>query len=154
MHPDSFGSFCARSRPLLPGTHLKLLFVRSQLLHEDISSEIIGAFYHVYNGLGYGFLESIYTRALHTQLRKRGLVVDREYPIPVVFEEEQPGFHRCDMIVNRTIILEIKATELLSDAPRKQLRNYLAALKLDLGMFLHFGPKANYYRILGPRNSN
>ena len=128
--------------------------MKPKLLHEEITSEIVGAFYHVYNGLGYGFLESIYMRAMFPQLRKRGLQVDREYPIPIVFEEEQLGLHRCDMIVNKTIILEIKATETLSDAPRKQLRNYLAALKLDLGMLLHFGPKANYYRILGPRSSN
>lgn len=80
--------------------------------------------------------------------------MDREYPIPIIFEEEQLGFHRCDMTVNGRIIIEIKSTELLSDAPRKQLRNYLAALRLDLGMLLHFGPKASYYRLLGPRSPN
>lgn len=124
-----------------------------KLLHPEISSQVIGAFYHVYNGLGYGFLETVYSRGLQIQLEKRGLLVEREFPIPIVFEGDQLGFHRCDMVINRTIIIEIKATEVLSDAPRKQLRNYLAALKLDLGTLLHFGPKANYYRILGPRHS-
>jgi GxxExxY protein len=57
------------------------------------------------------------------------------------------------MLVNKLVIVEIKGTELLSEAPKRQLRNYLAALRLDLGMLLHFGPKANYYRILGPRSS-
>lgn len=124
------------------------------LLHRELSSEIIGAFYHVYNGLGYGFLESIYAKAMETQLRKRGLQVQREFPIRVEFEGELLGIHRGDMIVNQTIIIENKATEQLSDAPRKQLKNYLAAMKLDLGMLLHFGPRANYYRILGPKRSD
>lgn len=126
----------------------------ARLLFPEITSEIIGAFYHVYNGLGYGFVEAIYARAMQQQLQKRELQVDVQYPVPVIFEGEQLGFHRCDMLVNRRIILELKATETLSDAPRKQLRNYLAALRLEVGMLLHFGPKAHFYRILGPRARN
>jgi GxxExxY protein len=58
------------------------------------------------------------------------------------------------MLVEKTVIVEIKSTELLPDVCKTQLRNYLAAMRLDLGMLLHFGPKAHHYRILGPRSSS
>jgi GxxExxY protein len=56
------------------------------------------------------------------------------------------------MLVDRSVIVEIKATELLAEAPKRQLRNYLSAMGLELGILLHFGPKANYYRVLGPKS--
>lgn len=123
----------------------------SKLIHSEISGPIIGAFFDVYNELGFGFLESIYARALETLLRERGLIVCREFPITIHFRGQPIGFHRCDMVVENRVIVEIKATELLSDTPKRQLRNYLSALRLDLGMLLHFGPRADYYRILRPR---
>lgn len=123
----------------------------SKLIYAPISRDIIGAFYDVYNELGHGYLESIYARALEMLLRERGRIVDREYPVVVRFRGQPIGFHRCDMIVDKRVIVEIKATELLSAAPRRQVRNYLSGLGLELGMLLHFGPKANCYRILGPK---
>lgn len=125
---------------------------RIKLIHADISGEIIGGFYETYNELGFGFSEPIYGRALEMVLRERGFDVQREYPIVVYFRGTQIGFHRCDMLVEKCVIVEIKATELLSPVAKNQLRNYLAATKLDLGMLLHFGPKAHHYRILGPWN--
>jgi GxxExxY protein len=124
---------------------------RVELIHADISREIIGGFYETYNELGFGFSEPIYVRALDMVLRERGLDVQREFPIIVYFRGTQIGFHRCDMLIERCVIVEAKATELLSPVAKSQLRNYLAATKLELGMLLHFGPRANYYRILGPR---
>ena len=139
MHPDDSSLEC-RSQ-------------RQDLIHADISREIIGGFYETYNELGFGFSEPIYARALDIVCRERGLDVQREYPIVVSFRGTQIGFHRCDMLVERRVIVEIKASELLSPVAKNQLRNYLAAMKLDLGMLLHFGPRANYYRILGPMRS-
>src|SRR4051812_47180473 len=120
------------------------------LIHEEITREIIGAFYEVYNVLGYGFLEDIYARALEIELRNRGLLVERQFPFKVEFKGQQIGFHRCDKLVERKVIVELKATELLPQTSKDQLRNYLAAAKLRLGMLLHFGPKARFYRIVGP----
>lgn len=122
----------------------------SKVIHADLSYSIVGSFYEVHNELGYGFNERIYARALEIVLRARGHVVDREYPMTVYFRGEQIGFHRCDMLVDKTVIVEIKATEFLAPVSKQQTRNYLSTLKLDLGLLLHFGPKANYYRILGP----
>ena len=126
---------------------------RAPLIHSEISGAIIGAFYIVYNELGFGFLETIYARALEIVLRSKGLVVEREFPVVVQFQGQPIGFHRCDMLVERRVIVEIKATELLAEASKRQLRNYLSAMNVDLGMLLHFGPRANYYRVLGPQRS-
>jgi GxxExxY protein len=121
---------------------------RVKLLEEDVTREIIGAFYEVYNALGFGFLESIYKRALEIALRKRGLRVDREYPIRIFFDGQQIGFHRVDILVDRRVVVEVKARYKLLDADRRQLINYLTAMNLDVGLLLHFGPKADFKRIL------
>ena len=126
----------------------------TKLIHERTSAAIIGAFYDVYNELGCGFLESIYARALEDVLLERGLRVAREVALRIRFRNKPIGFHRCDMIVDGKIIVEIKSTEHITDAPKRQLRNYLAASGLELGMLLHFGPRANFYRVLGPRQND
>jgi len=86
------------------------------LIHAGISREIIGGFYDGYNELGFGYLEPIYARALEDLLRERGLEVLREYPLAIHFRGKQIGFHRCDMLVERKVIIEIKSTELVSNS--------------------------------------
>ena len=123
----------------------------AEIVEKELSFRVIGAFFRAYNTLGFGFLEQIYARALEIVLRKMGLQVEREIPIPVMFEGQQIGFHRLDMLVEGRIAIEIKATQSIPDASHEQLRNYLAALRRDgkmipLGILLHFGPKPKYYR--------
>lgn len=125
-----------------------------QLVLGDLCYVIIGCFYWVYNRLGYGFLESVYAKALEVALRLRGLRVEREVPVTVVFEGVEVGRHRLDMIVEDQVIIEIKSSEKLSDVPKRQLRNYLSATNKELGILLHFGPQANYYRILRRRKAD
>lgn len=114
------------------------------LLEQERTRTIIGAFYAVYSGLGFGFLESIYARALQQVLSERGMHVDREYPAPVFFRGQRLGIHRVDMLVDRRIIVEIKSAEFLAPTAKRQLRNYLTALNLDVGLVLHFGPKPEF----------
>jgi GxxExxY protein len=118
------------------------------IIEKELSYLVVAAFFEVYNTLGFGFLESIYVRALEIALRRRGVLVEREHPITVYFREEVVGQHRIDMLVERRIVLEIKSTDRLSDIPKRQLRNYLAAMNLKLGIVLHFGPRAEYHRVL------
>jgi GxxExxY protein len=125
---------------------------RRQLIFEPLSREIIAALYHVHNQLGFGFNEPVYSRSMAVALCQRGLRVEREVPINVLFEGVEVGMYRIDMLVENKIILEIKASEKLTDVPRVQLRNYLAAAKLELGLVLHFGPRASFYRVLGPQH--
>lgn len=103
----------------------------------------------MYNALGFGFLESIYKRALVIALRKSGLLVEREFPIEVFYEGESVGFHRVDLLVERRVIVEVKATHKLAYADRLQLMNYVTAMNLEVGLLLHFGPRPEIKRVLG-----
>ena len=120
----------------------------SKLLEEDLTREVIGAFFDVYNELGPGLLESIYSRSMEIALRVRDITVEREHPVTVYFRGEEVGTHRIDMLVERRIILELKSTERLPLTATEQLRSYLAVTRLELGLILHFGPKARFYRQL------
>ena len=126
---------------------------RHELVEEELSYAIRGGFYDVYNEFGYGLLEAPYARALDIVLKAKGLLVEREYAFPIVFKGQQIGFHRVDMVVERRVIVEIKSTEAVPESAKRQLRCYLNVAKLRLGLLLHFGPKAEVYRILGPLKS-
>ena len=122
---------------------------RRQLVEEAITREIIGAFYDVYNTLRFGFFESIYSRSMEIALRDRGLTVEREFPIDVYFRGICVGRHRIDLLVARRVVLEVKSTHAIADANKRQLLSYLTAMDLEVGLLLHFGPRARFYRVLG-----
>src|SRR6185503_3433094 len=131
----------------------KLTSVRRKLVEQETSGEIIGAFYTVYNTLGYGLSEIVYLRALEVELGRRGVCVQREVPVEIVYQGVHVGTYRIDMVVERRVVVEVKATQSLADASKRQLLSYVTAIKLDLGLLLHFGPRAAYYRILGKRSA-
>ena len=124
---------------------------RPAIVERDLSNVIVGCFFDVYNELGYGFVESIYARALAITMQDRRLRVDREYPIAVSFRGQQIGFHRIDMLVEQRVIVELKSTERLAESARRQLRSYVTAAGLDLGILFHFGPVPKFHRELGRR---
>ena len=126
---------------------------RPEIVEKDLSSLIIAAFYEVYNALGFGFLESIYARALEIALRRRGLLVEREVACEIYFAGERVGVHRADILVDRRIIIEVKASQTLADFSKRQLLNYVTAFGLRLGILLHFGPKPSFHRVLAARKS-
>lgn len=125
---------------------------RSDLVEKELTGSIIGAFYHVYNQLGYGFLEKIYAEALARTLRKRGHVVESEVRIPIYFEHEVVGLQKVDMLIDSKVMVENKSTYMLSDADHRQLTSYLSASEVQVGLLLHFGPKADFYRIVCTRS--
>ena len=114
------------------------------MLHEDITSAIIAAYYDVYNTLGYGFLEKVYENALILELQKRGLSVKQQVPIKVYYEGQVVGEYFADLLVNDLVILELKAAEQIIKAHEAQLTNYLKATDLEVGLILNFGPKAEF----------
>jgi GxxExxY protein len=118
----------------------------SPLLHADATERIIKAFYHVYNTLGYGFLEKVYENALLITLRKMGLKVEQQRPIKVYFEAEPVGDYVADLVVADRVILELKAAEAIAEAHKAQLLNYLKATDIEVGLVLNFGPKAEFRR--------
>lgn len=124
---------------------------RKPLLEEELTGKIIGAFYETYNILGYGFLESVYRRALAIELRLRGLRVEEEVRIDVFYKENNVGYFRLDQLVERRVGVEIMAGEALGPTDKKQTLNYLTSSMLDVGLLLHYGPSAQFYRLVSPR---
>jgi GxxExxY protein len=120
----------------------------TELLHGDITGEIISAFYAVYNELGYGFLESVYVRALAIELFQRRMNVSREVPVTVYYKGVTVGTYRADLVVSDTVVVEAKACEQAGDSDRLQLLNYLRASGKEVGLLLHFGPKAVLRRVI------
>ena len=109
--------------------------------HSDLTDQIIGAFYAVYTILGYGFLESVYVKALMIELKKRGLNARDELPIRVHYDGQLIGEYFADLVVNELVILEIKAAKALAAEHEAQLLNYLKATPYEVGLLLNFGPK-------------
>jgi GxxExxY protein len=119
---------------------------QSKLLHCDVTEAIVKAFFHVYNALGYGFLEKVYENALALTLRKWGLTVGQQVPVKVFFEGEQVGDYFADLMVNGCVIAELKVAEAIDEAHEAQLLNYLKATDIEVGLILNFGPKAAFRR--------
>ncbi len=116
------------------------------MLHEEITSEIIQAFYKVYNSLGYGFLEKMYENALVHELTSRGFSVQQQAPIKVYYDGLLVGEYFADLIVAGCVIVELKAAEALHPEHEAQLLNYLKATNMEVGLLLNFGPEPSLVR--------
>lgn len=125
--------------------------IMPRLIEETLTKSIIGAFFDVYNQLDYGFLESIYAEALARELTRRGHAVEREFAIRVYYKSEVVGLQRVDMLVDKRVVVEIKSTHDLAKASHRQLLAYLHGSDLEVGLLLHFGPKAEFYRTISTR---
>jgi GxxExxY protein len=118
------------------------------LREQELTQGIIRCFYRVYDALGFGFLESVYRRAMALELAHAGLCTHSEAVIDVWYREEKVGHSRADLIVEAKLIVEVKASQTLVAADRQQLLNYLRGSPIELGLLLHFGPKARFERLL------
>jgi GxxExxY protein len=118
--------------------------------HEALSKRIIKIFYQVYNELGYGFLERVYQNALFLALKEEGLEVEPQRKIKVWFRGFEVGDYYADLIVNDTIILELKATECLVEENEAQLLNYLRGteIEIEVGLLLNFGKEPQIKRMV------
>ena len=114
----------------------------------ELSETIIGCIIKVHQTLGPGFLESVYRRALMIELRKSGLNAETEKEIQVRYEGEEVGRHRLDILVESTVIVELKTVEELARIHYDQLRSYLKASDLSLGILVNFAKeKADFRRV-------
>jgi GxxExxY protein len=116
------------------------------LLHRDLTDSIIRVFYDVYNELGFGFLESVYEEAMVIALRESGLEVTQQAPVPVSFRGQAIGTYQADLIVNRLVIVELKAVRQLAEAHIAQLMHYLRATPIEVGLIMNFGQKPEFKR--------
>ncbi len=106
--------------------------------HEKLTETIIGCAYRVYRKLGYGFLESVYEKSLLIELQKAGLNAEFQIPINVMYDEQCVGSFFADIIVEGTIILELKSVSKIITAHEVQLVNYLTATDKPVGLILNF----------------
>ena len=108
---------------------------------KDVTEKIIGCAYRVYNKMGFGFLESVYEKCLFIELVKADLDAKSQKPITVYYENEIVGEFVADIIVNDTIILELKSVRRIIKAHEVQLVNYLVATGKPVGLILNFGER-------------
>ena len=107
--------------------------------HEELTHKIIGCAYKVFNQLGFGFLESVYQKAMIIELTKAGLNFEEEKPLQVYYDDIIVGNFSADLFVEDTIVVELKSVQNLVKDHEVQLVNYLQSLKKDIGLLINFG---------------
>jgi len=112
----------------------------------DLCGQVIGAAMKVHSILGPGFLESVYQNALVLELQKSGFKVDARRSITVHYDGQVVGVFTADLLVNDSLILELKANQLLAKPHEVQLVNYLVATGIDEGLLLNFGTQRLEYK--------
>lgn len=109
---------------------------------EELSGRILSAAVEVHKALGPGFLEGVYQKAMEVALSNRRIAYERQKEIMVVFEGADVGLHRLDLVVGEEIIIELKAVKALEEIHYAQLRSYLKATGLSVGLLLNFNAPA------------
>lgn len=108
-------------------------------MYEELTEKIIGCSFKVYNTMGFGYLESVYEKCLLIELRKTGLTAESKIPITVFYEKQIVGEFIADILIEDTIIVELKSVRQLAKIHEMQLVNYLVATRKDLGLLVNFG---------------
>ena len=108
--------------------------------HEEITHKIIGGAYRVYNQLGFGFLESVYKKAMEIELSNDKLETEAEKHLKVYYNNHIVGEFSVDLFIEDLIVVELKAVQNLIKDHEVQLVNYLNALRKDTGLLINFGP--------------
>lgn len=119
------------------------------LLHKDITEQIIGAAFEVYRILGYGFLEKVYQRAMQVELQLRGLKAEIENEIRVFYKGVDVCFCRADIFVNDCVMVELKVAKSYVPEDEPQLLNELKATGIKVGLLINFGrTKVEFKRLV------
>jgi GxxExxY protein len=108
--------------------------------HGELTHTVIGCSYKVFNELGFGFLESIYKKAMIIELIKNNLKVESEKPLKVYYENQIVGDFFIDLYIEDKVIVELKSVQNLVKEHEVQLVNYLQGLQKDIGLLINFGP--------------
>jgi GxxExxY protein len=118
------------------------------MTENDIAAVVVDAALKIHKTLGPGLLESVYQAVLNFELRKRGLTVAQQLPLPVYYEgvKLNLGF-RVDLLVADKIVVEIKSVEALAPVHRKQLETYLRLMNVRLGLLINFNVELMKYGI-------
>ena len=108
--------------------------------YEELTHKIIGCAYKVFNELGFGFLESVYKKAMVIELTKNNFKVESEKPLKVYYDDQIVGDFYIDLFVEDFIVVELKSVQELAKEHEVQLVNYLNGIKKNIGLLINFGP--------------
>ena len=108
--------------------------------NEELTRQTIGCAFKVFNQLGFGFLESIYKKAMIIELNKSDLKVEAEKPLKVYYDGQVVGDFFVDLLIEETVIIELKSVHRLAKEHEVQLVNYLNGLNKEIGLLINFGP--------------
>lgn len=123
-----------------------------RLKYSDITQSVIGCAFEVINELGAGFLESVYEKALLLALVQKGLSVQSQHPIRVMFRGHGVGDFYADLLVEGKVIVELKAVKAIAPEHQAQIINYLNATGIEVGLLINFGnPRLEYRRFTRSR---
>jgi GxxExxY protein len=111
----------------------------ANLVAAETTSKIIGAIYEVHSVLGPGFLEAVYQKALVRELQLRGLYLEEQKELHVIYKGEDVGLYFPDILVEHEVIIELKAVDALKPVHQAQLINYLKATGIRVGLLVNFG---------------
>jgi GxxExxY protein len=117
-------------------------YINDNYYKSDITARIIGCAQKVHQGLGNGFQEVIYQRALEIEFEKNNLKFEREREMDILYEDKLIGTRRVDFLVDGDVMVELKAITKLEDVNIAQLVNYIEAYGVKLGLLLNFGAKS------------
>jgi GxxExxY protein len=116
---------------------------------DALTGKIIGGALNVSNGLGCGFLESVYKNALYEELISVGIHVQKESSFEVFYKEKRVGTYVADLAVEGRVIVELKAVSGLMSVHHAQLLNYLRASRIAVGLLINFGvPRLEWKRLV------
>ena len=116
---------------------------------QALTEKILGAAFAVHNTLGAGFLEKMYANSLALELRGKGISCEQEVPLKVRYKDAIVGDYVADIVVERRVLLELKACAALDAIHEAQIMNYLRASTLQVGLLMNFGrPKLQYRRFV------
>ncbi|HEU5145837.1 MAG TPA: GxxExxY protein [Chryseosolibacter sp.] len=120
----------------------------NELKYQGITEKIIGCAFEVHTVLGNGFQEVIYQRALALEFQSEGVLFDRETEIDIFYKDhEKPiGARRADFLVEKKVLVELKALPDLEGVHFAQIRSYLKAYRLEVGLLINFGRKSMQFK--------
>lgn len=119
--------------------------------HALLTEAVIGAFFDVYNALRSGLRETVYERAMVLALKDRGIGVEQQVGMKVYFRDRPVGTFRADLVVEKTVLVELKALPSIERDHMAQTLNALRASGLQVGLILNFGPTAQIKRVVFTR---
>ncbi len=120
--------------------------MENELVHKDLSYQIVGVLFEVYNDLGYGYKESHYENAIAASFKEKGIIFSRQLPLKIEYKGEIIGKYFLDFLVDSKVVLELKKGQYYSRKNIEQVLCYLKATNKKLAILANFTPNGVKYK--------